>query len=323
MSSGGGGGSTTTVQKADPWVGLQPALTQLYGGALDQYKSGGANYYPNSTVAPSNDAINSAIGGGINMATAGNQGQKDANWQNDYTINGGYTNTQDPNLAAVAGGSQLNSNPYLSQMYSAATDPLVSQFKNATAPALASQFSMAGRMGSNSHEAAFGQAGDSLGRGLADASAQIYGGNFEQERQRQMQAMQTLSSNRNFERGIQSNAIAGAPAYAQAQYGDMEKLMGIGQYQQQQQQQLIDADKARYDFGQNKGAINLQQLSQLLQGGAAYSGSTTSGQQSLNKNPFQSAMGGAAMGASIGSIVPGIGTGIGALGGLALGGLFG
>ena len=30
MSKGGGGG-TNTVQKADPWVGQQPYLTDIYG----------------------------------------------------------------------------------------------------------------------------------------------------------------------------------------------------------------------------------------------------------------------------------------------------
>lgn len=287
--SSGGGGSTSTVQKADPWVGLQPSLTRLYGGALDQFNTGGASYYPNSTVAGGNAAIDKALQMGTNRAVGGSPLMDVARGQNNYTMNGGY----------------LNSNPTLDATYRAATDPMVEQFKNATAPGLASQFSMAGRMGSGAHDTAMGTAETALGRGLGTASAQIYGGAYENERQRQQAA------------------IGMAPGLAAADYNDMEKLMGIGQFQQGQSQQQIDADKARFDFGQNRGITNLQQLSQLLQGGAAYSGSTTSGSNSLNRNPFASGMGGAMMGAQLGSIFPGIGTGIGALGGLALGGLFG
>lgn len=287
---GGGGGSTTTVQKADPWAGVQPALSQLYGSALDQFRTGGASYYPNTTVAPSNSTIGSALQMGINRATGGSPLMADARGQNDFTMNGGY----------------LQNNPTLDATYKAATDPMVEQFKNATAPGIASQFSMAGRMGSGSHDAAMGTAETALGRGLGTASANIYGNAYENERQRQQAA------------------IGMAPTLAAADYNDIEKLMGIGQYQQSQQQDLINADKARFDFGQNRGPMNLQQLNSLLTGASAYSGQTSTGNQSLNRNPFASAVGGAALGGSLAGMSGGmfggpVGMGIGAL----LGGLFG
>lgn len=46
----GGGGGTTTVQKADPWVGVQPYLQQLYSGAGNAARTT-PQYYPGSTVA--------------------------------------------------------------------------------------------------------------------------------------------------------------------------------------------------------------------------------------------------------------------------------
>jgi hypothetical protein len=100
--------------------------------------------------------------------------------------------------------------------------------------------------------------------------------------------------------------------------------MGIGQYQQDQQQQLINAAMDRWNFNQNQPLANLQAYNQILQGGATL-GSTSSnnGTQSQGRNPFTGALGGAAMGASLGSVFPVIGTGIGAIGGALLGGLFG
>lgn len=286
---GGGGGSTTTTQKADPWVGLQPSLTQLYSGALDQYKTGGPTYYPGSTVAPSNWNIDHALDWGTGLASQGAPSVQSALDQNTATARGDY----------------LNSNPYLDQMYKSATDPMVEQFKNATAPGIASQFSMAGRMGSGAHDQAMGTAETALGRGLGTASADIYGGNYQAERARQQQA------------------IGMAPQLQEAMYAPANKFMQIGQYQQAQQQDAINADKSRFDFGQNRGITNLQQLNQLLQGGAAYAGSSSTGNQSLNRNPFATGLGGAMagnyLGSQIGAIGGPMGMGIGAL----LGGLFG
>ena len=49
--SGGGGG--TTVQKADPWVGQQPYLQDMFAQAQNMFQQGyGQEYYPGQTVAP-------------------------------------------------------------------------------------------------------------------------------------------------------------------------------------------------------------------------------------------------------------------------------
>lgn len=47
-----GGGSSTTVQKADPWTGQQPYLTDTFQKAQNLYNSPGAQYYPNATYTP-------------------------------------------------------------------------------------------------------------------------------------------------------------------------------------------------------------------------------------------------------------------------------
>ena len=50
MSKGGGGG-TNTVQRADPWVGQQPYLTDIFGQAKQLYQQGPQEFYPGRTYA--------------------------------------------------------------------------------------------------------------------------------------------------------------------------------------------------------------------------------------------------------------------------------
>ena len=51
MSKGGGGGTTTQVQKADPWAGQQPYLTDVYRQAQQQYQAGPMQFFPGRTYA--------------------------------------------------------------------------------------------------------------------------------------------------------------------------------------------------------------------------------------------------------------------------------
>jgi hypothetical protein len=46
-----GGSSTNTVQKADPWSGAQPYLTDIFARAKGIQESGGPQFFPGSTVA--------------------------------------------------------------------------------------------------------------------------------------------------------------------------------------------------------------------------------------------------------------------------------
>ena len=56
MSKGGGGG-TNTVQKADPWIGQQPYLTDLFGQAQAQYQAGPQQFYPGRTYAEASPTV--------------------------------------------------------------------------------------------------------------------------------------------------------------------------------------------------------------------------------------------------------------------------
>lgn len=288
--SKGGGGSTSTVQKADPWSGLQPYLSQLYSSAGQWFNSQNPQYYPGQTVAGQAPETEAALGAGTQRALAGSPNLQAGQQANLNTIQGKY----------------LGSNPYLNDVYTSMTTPLVNQFKNAVAPSLASQFSSAGRFGSNAHQQAITSAEQPLAQGLGTAASQLYGGNYENERQRQ------------------ERAITAAPGFASADYADIDKLMGIGQYRQQTAQDLINANMRRYNFGQNQPLEKLNAFSTLLQGGSSYGTKTTEGSASAARNPFAGALGGYSAAQGLGTAL-----GLGALdpmgiaASLVLGGLFG
>lgn len=365
---GGSKGSSTTqtIQNSDPWSGVQPYLKTLYQDADRWLGSGTPSYYPHSTVADQSTNTRDALNRGLTRALAGSPLERIAQQHNLETTGGkflvsnpanGYlrgtangelidSNPSNPYFEQAAGGGFVGSNPYLDQMYASATNPLVNQYKNAIAPGLASQFSAAGRMGSGSHLQAIESSQEPLAQGLASAASSIYGNAYENERARQQQAAQILSGNQqfernlqqeaakaygtnyNFERGLQETATQMAPQLANIDWANIEKEMGIGQYYEDRAQNQIDADIARWDFGQNSWLNKLQAYNALIQGGTQFGSSSTTQKASQARNPFLGAVGGAFAGNALGGAVGGAmgGAGFGPIGmglGALLGGLYG
>ena len=290
MGKGGGGSSSTTVQKADPWIGLQPSLTNLYNSANQWYNSAAPEYYSGSTLSPLSDATTGAQGAGINRAWFGNSGMRLGQGELNKTIGGGY----------------LNSNPYLNSMFDAASSGVGRQFSQNVLPGVASMFSGAGRTGSGAMAGAVDNATRAYGDTLGNMGANIYGGAYESERGRQMQAM-----------GM-------APAYAANDYTDIANLANIGQAQDTRSQDLLNADIQRFQFGQNRPLSKLQDFNALLNGGMAMNGTTSSQQAQRSSSPLAGAIGwglagyslaGSGFGTALGLTAP-WGAGLGALMGL-------
>ena len=57
LGGGGGGGTTTQVQKADPWAGQQPYLTDLYQQAQQLYQQGPQQFFPGRTYAEASPTV--------------------------------------------------------------------------------------------------------------------------------------------------------------------------------------------------------------------------------------------------------------------------
>lgn len=137
---------------------------------------------------------------------------------------GGFQNIATGQLANIAGGGFLGSNPYQQQMIAAATRPLVQQFGETVLPGISSLYSRSGRLGSGSMERALERSTEAFGRSLGDITSNIAGTQFQQERALQQQALGQLA-------GVSQQDIAtrlaGASALEQAQRAATAQQAGI------------------------------------------------------------------------------------------------
>jgi hypothetical protein len=91
-----------------------------------------------------------------------------------------------------------------------------------------------------------GQAQDIFGRNLAEASGKLAYESAEAERNRQMQA------------------VANAPAFAQSDYGDIDKLLKAGQAGESYDLKALQDAINRYNFEQTAPERKLQQFTNLF-----------------------------------------------------------
>lgn len=192
-----------------------------------------------------------------------------------------------PTSSVFAGGQTIN--PYLDQVFNAAA--------NATQNRRATEFANAGRLNSDSHQGARSEE-------LQTLAAQIYGGGFESERQRQYGAAEA-----GVNRAL-SQAEANLGRDFSATEGNLDRvlqaapqLFGIGQYLQQQQQQQLNSPQNSLD----------QYINQLNALGSFYPGTTTTQSstdqtgnvtQPLYNSPLAGFAGGAQLGSYLGGLFP-------------------
>lgn len=205
----GGDNTTQTSQTSAPWAPAQGYLTDLMGQAKSLYNQG-SQYAPFSTVAPFSDQTLQGLNMTQNIA---NQGTPNTN-----AASGALTNLLQAQNTPI--------NPYLDQMYSAASRPVIDSVN--------SQFSQAGRTGSTANQ-------NALTTRLGDLSANIYGQGYEQ------------AANRNMQQGNQK--IAGAtlaPSLDAARYTPAQNLLQAGgQYDSKANQYIQDA-LSRWNYGQDQ-----------------------------------------------------------------------
>lgn len=230
----------TVTTTSAPWSTLVPYLTSGFRRAENLFQQGGPQYYPNSTVAQYGADTQGALG---MMRTAAQQGTPVAGAAQDQ-------------VAQTLQGDYLNSNPYLDAMYNQAAQGVTRNYQDAVAPSIAANFGLGGRTGSNM---AFANAMDSsrqqLGQQLGGLAANIYGGNYQQERGRQIQAA-----------GL-------APQTADLNYADADRLLGVGQMLDDQSQRNVNDQFNRYMYNQERPYDNLGRYFGYL--GGSYGGSTT------------------------------------------------
>jgi|SRR5882724_31937 len=209
MPSGGGGsspnpqGTTTTVQKADPWSGQQPFLSDVMGQAQGLNQNYSPSYFPNSTVAGFTAPQQQAQAAEIAQGTSGTP----------------QVNAADQNSALTSSGYFLGAgNPYFQQMADKVTASAL--------PALTSTFNMGNRI--NSPGAAYG-----VSAGLGDAIGALGYQNYSDERTNQLRAQGLAPSLQGADyQNIGAVADAGAQQQQQTQASINDQIQRFN-FQQQ------------------------------------------------------------------------------------------
>lgn len=257
----------------------------------------------------------------------------------------GYSPFGFQSLANTAQGGMLGANPYLDQQFNQAANNVSRRFQQTVMPGINSTFGGAGRTGSNAHRQAVSNAGNDLATQLSGMGAQLYGGAYQQERGLQQQSAQQLAGFGQSGAGmLQQGALSGIgqlgdlyggidqsqaraagymPSMSAMEYGNLDRLMGVGSSLQEQANQFLQDDIRRYDYYANWDRNQLDRYSSLLTGNNIGSGamnSTLTGPPPQQGSRAGKAIGGMLTGGMAGASFgwPGmiIGGGAGLVGGL-------
>ena len=222
---GGGGGGNVTKTEIDPF--LKPYVTYGLEEGKKLYEGSNPSFFPGQTFVGPSDATNQALQMAQQRATAGSPLLQAA---------------QQQQLATVQGRGV---NPFLQGALSAAYAPTVEAAQEATR-GLQSQASTAGRYGSGAMGQIAQRQAAGLGRGLGESMSNLAYQSSEAEAQRQ------------------ANAIAGAPALAQADYTDIQALLKAGQGGEEYQKAALQDQMNRYNYEQQLPQQKLQQFANLF-----------------------------------------------------------
>lgn len=212
--------ATTTTSAIDPTI--QPYLSYGLSEAQRLYQAGGPQYYPGQTyVSPSQ------------TTQTGLQALEQRAMQGSPLV--GQAQQQ---LQSTIGGNYLSGNPFFQGAFAPAAQAATAQFNQAIGD-IGSAASKAGRYGSGAMGSLQDRASGQFAQQLTNTAGQLAYQNYADERARQQAA--TMA----------------APGMAQADYQDIQNLLAAGQAREGYTGQQLQADMARYNYGQQLPQQNL------------------------------------------------------------------
>ena len=244
--------TSTTTTAVDPTI--QPYLTYGLSEARKQYEGGGPQFYPGQGYVGPSTATQTALQALQARAMAGNPLLAQAQG----------------NVSGMIAGDYLGGNPFFQGAFQPAASAAQTAFQKSIGD-ISSAASKAGRYGSGAMGDLQSQAAGTFAQKLADTAGKLSYENYAQERQNQMRAL-----------GM-------APGLAEADYGDINKLLGAGQLGEGYQTSALQADMARYNFEQNAPQKNLTNYLNMVYGFPA--GRTSTQTTPYYTNPTATAFG--------------------------------
>jgi hypothetical protein len=180
-------------------------------------------------------------------------------------------------LSPTVQGQFLNSNPYLDNMFNAASRSVGQQYSNTVMPGINATFGSGGRTGSNAHQTALDTANQSYTNNLTDMASNIYGNNYANERTNQLNAAnqyanlgQNLAQQYSNLGGSQFNQqLAGANLgmmLGQQDWSNIDRLGQIGGMVEGQSQNVLDDYMNRFNYYQQRPEQQLNQYTAWLNG---------------------------------------------------------
>jgi hypothetical protein len=227
--------SQTSTQTSAPWSGVQPYLTDLLKRGKNVTNQP-FNFYNGDTVAPFSPEQELGFNLTTQRALAGSPTLNAANQNLTSTLNGDYMSP--------------GANPWLKGT--------VDQAMNDVQGRINSQFSNS-NFGSSAHQ-------ETLQRGLGQVANDIYGGNYQAERGRQV------------------GSLGMAPGLASADYLDMQALQDVGQQRQNLANQYLGLAGNTFGQAAQFPYDQLQRYQSVVGSGSGQGGTTTS----TAPNPNQS-----------------------------------
>lgn len=245
---------------------IDPAIQPYLGFGLQEarrlYEAGGPKYYEGQTYVAPSSATQTALEQLQQRATQGSPLVSAAQQQTLGTVKGDY----------------LGGNPFFQGAFQPAAQAARQTFESALGD-IGSKASLAGRYGSGAMGNLQQQAAGQFAQKLTDTAGQLAYQNYAQERARQQQA------------------TAMAPEMAQADYGDIQRLLAAGQLGEGYQGQALQADINRFNYGQ---MLPQQQLNQYLNQVYGFPASkTTTTQTPYFTNPTATALGTGLLGVNL------------------------
>lgn len=234
-----GGQTQTTVQDQSPWAGQQPYLKSLFSQA-QQMSGQPRNYYPGTSLGGQSAQTLEGQQAGLGLVRGAGQGAS-----YDY-------------LDQVLGGDFLNleSNPYLQQIGQQGAADITSNYQTAIAPG--NYLGVYGRSGSGAEQNQIGRGQGELGDALSGFYANLYGGQYGAERDRQNAAL-----------GMSS--MLGGNRRADIQLGSQ-----LGGQADARSQQVINDLMNRYNYQRDEPGQRLDDFGRRIMGGGVFPGTSTS-----------------------------------------------
>lgn len=283
----GGGGTQTVEKSANPWVGQQEYLKDVFAQAQKQYNQPGPLYYPGQTVAGQSPATIQAQQAALEAAGAQAGTARGATQASNFLLN----------------SYDVNNNPALTSAIEAAQRPVINAFYDPGGPlAQTRQDAIAANQ--------YGGSRQGVAQGVAEGRlADTLGG------------ISASMANQAYQSGLDASgrALALAPTTQQTQLQPSITQDIVGQAQRQYEQELINSAIQQWNYQQTLPAQKLAQYQNLVQG--SYGGTGSETMPAARGNPALGAVGGAATGYALASMAAIPGAGWVALAGALLGGL--